>query len=152
MGIRGGIALVQHGDDRCALHPQLLQQPFGHGTLFQQLRAGDIADAENEIGTGRLLQRGMEGLHQLVGQPPHQTYGINEHDLSSVRQLQRPGSRVQRGKELILRQHPGLGQGVQQGGFPHIGVAHNGHRGHAVFFTAGSSLFPAACQGGQFGF
>ena len=78
----------------------------------------------------------MERLHQLVRQTADQTDCINQHHPAPVRQVERAGGRVQRRKQHILCQHARIGQGVEQGGFAHVGVAHDGNRHHVVLLPA----------------
>ena len=85
----------------------------------------------------------------MVGQAAHQPNSVDEHDAAAVGQQQGPGSGVQGGEQLVLRQHPRVSQGVEQGGFPHIGVPHDGHGGDTVLFAAGPQVFPVAGQAFQ---
>ena len=92
----------------------------------------------------------------MVGQAAQQAHRVNEHHPAAVRQLQPPRGGVQGGEELILRQHPRLGEGVKEGGFPHVGVPHNGHGGDAVLppplpqpLAALGQLFQLAGKGGD---
>ena len=91
---------------------------------------------QQKICVRRFFQSRLERFYQLVRQPAHQSYCINEHDGSPVWQSQCPGSRIQGGKQFIFCQNACIGERVEQGRFPYIGVADDGHRYHAIFFAA----------------
>ena len=136
--------------------PQLLQQLPGYLQMLRRIGAGGVADVEDHIRLHRLLQSGTERLHQLVGQAPHKAHRVHQHHLPSIRQPQCPGGGVEGGEQLILRQHTGVGEGVQQGGFPGVGVPHQRHGGDPVLAAAlppqgalAVQLFQLLPQGGN---
>ena len=110
--------------------------------MLFRLGAGSIADVEDHVRLHRLLQGGTEGFHQVMGQPADKAYRVDEQYLPAVRQPEGPGSGIQRGEELVLRQYARLGQGVEQGGFSRVGVADDGHRLDAVLFPALPAALP----------
>lgn len=95
-------------------------------------------------GVRRFFQSRLERFYQLVRQPAHQPYGIDEHNSSPVRQRQRTGSRIQGGKQLILRQNARIGECVEQGGFAYIGVTYNGYGNDPIFFCGVPAGYCAA--------
>ena len=60
------------------------------------------------------LERGTEGLHQIMRQIADEPDGVGDEERLAVRQLHTPGGGVERGEELVL--HIGIGGGelVQQ--------------------------------------
>ena len=85
---------------------------------------------QDQIRLAHLLQGGMEGRYQLVGQLVDKAHRIAEQGLAAVGQRHLPHHRVQGGEQLILRQHPRPGQGVEQGALPRVGIPHQGHPRH----------------------
>ena len=63
----------------------------------------------------RLLERALERLHEGVGQVGDEAHRIAEQDLLPTRQLDGPGGGVEGGKELVLYEDAGSGEGIEQG-------------------------------------
>ena len=97
-----------------------------------------------EICNNGLLQSGVKGLHQLVGQSANEPNGIGQQQRLFVRQRHLASGCVQGGKELVLDEHISPGEPPQQRGFASVGVADDsrvGHRGaFAVFALGGTCL------------
>ena len=90
-----------------------------------------VNDMEQHIRLHHLLQSGLEGRHQLVGQALDKAYRIRQNSLLLMGQIQLTGSRVKGREKLILGVNIGIGQSVQQGGLAGVGVTNEAHRGHA---------------------
>jgi hypothetical protein len=123
---REAVGLVQRGDHRLVVRAQLAQR-VQHGLgLLQRVRVGDVHYVQQRVGLGDFLQRGAEGGHQLGGQLLDEADGVGEEGSMAARQADAAGGGVERGEELVLGQHVGLGDRVEQGGFAGVGVADDG--------------------------
>ena len=78
----------------------------------------------------------------MMRQAADKAHGIDQQHLPPVGKAQRPGGGVQGGEKFILRQHAGLRQGVEEGGFARVGIAHDGSRLHAILAAALPAAFP----------
>jgi hypothetical protein len=78
------------------------------------------------------------GPHQLGGQLLDEAHGVGEERLFAVGQVDPPGGGVQRGKQLVLRQHVRATQPVQQSALARIGVPHLPH--HSARISCDKSL------------
>ena len=87
---------------------------------------------KNVIGVAGLLQRTLEGLHQMVGKLPDKADRIRQQNLLAAWQLHPAGGGIQCGEQLIFRQDTGSGQGVQQGRLARVGVAYDGRHRHTL--------------------
>ena len=79
---------------------------------------------EEHIGIAQLLQGGLEGLHQVVGQLADKAHGVGEQDLPRLVQLQTAGGGVQGIKEPVVGGDIRTGEPVEQGALAGVGVAH----------------------------
>ena len=113
-------------------------QDFLHrGQLPGQFRVPGIGHMHQQIGHGQFFQGGLKGLLQLFGQIADKPHGIHQDKLPLLGHAQAPGSGVQGGEQLVFGQHRGVGQGVEQGGFAGVGVAHQAGHGQAGLGAAG---------------
>ena len=70
-----------------------------------------------------LLEGGLERRHQRVRQVADEPDRIGEQDLPAPLEPPPPGAGVERGEELVLDQHPGVGQGIHERALAGVGVA-----------------------------
>ncbi len=93
--------------------------------LLPQQRAGGVDHVQQQVGVGRLLQGGAEGLHQLVRQVADEAHGVRQrHRGLHLLQVHRAGGGVERGEQLVGDVGVGLDQRVEQRGLAGVGVAH----------------------------
>lgn len=71
----------------------------------------------------RFLQRRLKGGDQVVRKMPDKPYGIRQHRIANVRDVDAPQRGIQRGKQLIRRVNLGGCHTVEQGGFAGVGIA-----------------------------
>jgi hypothetical protein len=72
-------------------------------------RAGRIDHVQQQVGLRRLLQRGLEGLDQLVRQVADEAHRVGQrHAAPCVGQPERTRGGVQRGEQLVGRIGPAL--------------------------------------------
>ena len=88
---------------------------------------------EQQVGKGELLQGGLEGLHQMVGQLADKANRVRQEHRAGVRDLQGPGGGVQSVKQAVVGRDLRAGELVQQGGLARVGIAHDGYHRHLVF-------------------
>ena len=87
---------------------------------------------EDQVRVRQLLQGGLEGLHQMVGQFSDEAHRVGDQHRAGVGDLQGAGGGIQRIKQTVAGGDPRVGEGVEQGGLARVGVAHNGHHRHLV--------------------
>ena len=90
---------------------------------------GGVDDVEHEVGPGHLLQRGAEGLDQLMGQVADEADGVGEGVGASLGGLGPPHGGVEGGEQGVLDHDSGLGEAVHERGLAGVGVAGDRHRG-----------------------
>ena len=101
------------------------------------------------LSSAQVLEGGFERLDKLVGQPPHQPDRVDQQDLPPVRQGERARGRVEGCEELVLDEHPRIGQGVQEGRFADVGVADDRNGRDPLLFAAGAQESPPLFQLGK---
>ena len=87
---------------------------------------------EQEVGKAQLLQRGLECLHQVVGQLGDKPHRVGDQHGAGVGDLQVSGRGVQRVEKPVVGRNVRAGERVEKGGLPRIGIAHDGHHRHLV--------------------
>ena len=87
---------------------------------------------EQQVGVLQLLQGGLEGLHQMVGQLADKAHRVGDEHRAGVGNLQGAGGGVQGVEQPVIGRDGRPGEPVEQGGFARIGIAHNGHHRHLV--------------------
>lgn len=112
---------------------QLPDQALYNGGLLLPLGIGHVDDVEQQVGILQLLQGGLEGLHQLMGQLADKAHGVGDHHVQGVADGQEAGGGIQGIKQAVVGGDPGPGDGIEQRGFAGVGVAHDGHHGDLVF-------------------
>ena len=90
---------------------------------------------KQQVGVLQLLQSGVEGVHQMVGQLGDEAYGIRQDYIQIVGNRQLPGGGVQGVEKPVVGRNACPGELIQQGGFSGIGIAHNGHHRDGVFHS-----------------
>ena len=95
------------------------------------------------------LQRGFEGLHQIVGQAGHKTYRVHQQHRHAAGQHQLAAGGVQCGKQHIGFGYAGAAQGVHQAGFAHVGVTNKAYYRHPSLSAGLAALAPAFFHLGQ---
>ena len=63
----------------------------------------------------------------MVGELADKAHRVGDEHRAGVGNLQRPGGGVQGVKEPVAGRDARVGQGVEEGGFARVGVAHDGH-------------------------
>lgn len=91
---------------------------------------------DEKIGQHGLLQRGLEGVHKIVGQIAHETHRVGEQERLAGGQENLARGGVERGEEFVLDEHIGAGEPLEQRGFAGVGVADNGGVGQRQALTA----------------
>ena len=102
----------------------------------------DIHHVQQCVGLCDLFERGAERGHQLRGQLLDETDRVGEQDRVPTRQAHATGRRVECREELVLDQHIGIGQGVQQRRLAGVGVTDNRDHRNLVAAPVGAVLRP----------
>src|SRR5690606_608904 len=88
-----------------------------------------IQHVDQEVCNNGFFQSCLEGLYEPVGKSSHESHGICQQNLLAALQCQLSRRWVKRRKELVLREDACPSEGIEQTGFPCIGVTHYGGRG-----------------------
>ena len=104
--------------------------------LLPPLRVGCVDDVQQQVGVLQLLQRGLERLHQLVGQLADKAHRVGDHHVQRVADRQQTGGGVQRVEQPVVGGDARAGDGVEQRGLACVGIAHDGHHRDLVFHPA----------------
>jgi hypothetical protein len=122
--------------DQSGASVPVLRHAVEHGSHVRPLRlavgVGGVAHVQDDVGLGHLLQRGAEGGDQLRGQLADEAHRVGQDHPAPGGQLGAAQRRVQRGEELVLGEHAGAGQRVEQGGLAGVGVAHQRDHGNGT--------------------
>ncbi len=90
-----------------------------HGSDGEDLALGvrvrGVDDVEHEVRVRDLLQGGLEGGDELVGQVLHEADGVGDGDVAAVGGAGPAHGRVERGEQRVLHQHAGAREAVEQG-------------------------------------
>ena len=103
---------------------------------------------EDEVGQPGLLQRGPEGVDELVGQLADEADGVGEQVVAPAR-AQNPRRRVQRVEEPVADAGGGAGERVEQRRLAGVGVAGQGDRGQVRALALGAHHRAAGAHPGQ---
>jgi hypothetical protein len=89
-----------------------------------------VDDVQQQVGVGHLLEGGAEGLDELVGQRPDEADGVDEGVVAPVGGLGPAHRRVEGREQLVLHEHAGAGDPVEDRGLAGVGVAGDRDAGH----------------------
>jgi len=118
------IDLVQRYYNRQAASADLFQYLLDGLDLAMDVGMRGIADVDQQIGLGDLLQRSAESGDQDRGEPLHKADGIGEQDFLSARQPYAPRRGIERREQPVLRLAvQTVGEPVEQRRLASIGVA-----------------------------
>ncbi len=90
-----------------------------------------VDDVEQQVGVGGLLERRAEGGEQVLRQLADEADGVGDHHLALLGEAQAARARVERGEQLVLGEHVGAGQRVEQRALAGVGVADDRDHRHA---------------------
>ncbi len=99
-----------------------------------------VDHVHDQIGFGRLFERGAEGRHQRVRQPVDEADRVGDQHLALVGQAHAAHQRIERDEEGVRRQRVGVREAVEKRGLAGVGVAHERHGGHERLVTALTQL------------
>lgn len=106
------VALVVYPQAGNVVRLQLPDQALYNVGLLLPLGVGHVDDVEQQVRVLQLLQRGLEGLHQLVGQLADKAHGVGDHHVQGIADGQQPGGGVQGVEQAVVGGDPGPGDGV----------------------------------------
>jgi hypothetical protein len=134
-GIGDEVDLVEHRDGWLVLGAELAEH-FERGVVEAfDLRRGGVEHVDQEIREHRLLERGLEGFDQAVGQISDEADGVGDQQRLAVGQVDAAGGGVERGEQHVLGHDIGPAQGIEQRGFAGVGVADDGGVRRLVFLA-----------------
>ena len=123
-----------------------LGEHFAHGCqLTVRVRVSGVDDVHEHIGERRLLQCGAEGFDELMRQIAHEPDGVGERELTAVLGRRLPHRGIQGGEELVADHDIGVGEPVEQGGLPGVGVADDRYGRDLMALPVGALRLP--CRG-----
>ena len=106
---------------------------------------------QQQIGIARLGQGRAKRRHQIMRQIAHETHGIGHHHIATGHALQAAHGGIKGGKQLVGLERRGASQGIEQGGFAGIGIAHQRHPCHATTQARAPHLIALHAHLGQTG-
>ena len=141
----GGVGLVD--DEQLVRHRAVLRadldEHLAHRRdLLLRQGVGGVDHVHEQVGRGRLLERGAEGLDELVGQVADEADGVGERVVAPVRGGGAPRGGVEGGEQRVLDQHARVRERVEQARLARVGVADDRDGRHLV--RAGARR--AACR------
>ena len=110
--------------------------------MHLRLWAGSITNVQDHIRQSGLLQSGMEGLHQMMGQSAHQPLTVSISITLPRGSRRGPGRGINVAKSLFSARTPAWVEKIHQSAFSCIGISYQGHSDNAVLFPAGVLLLP----------
>ena len=128
-GQRDEIDLVED-EQRDARKRELGQELLGGLDVLGLGRIGRVDDVEQEVGVGGFFERGPERGEQVLRQIADESDGVGDDDLALFGKSKPPRACVERGKELVLGEHVGIGERVEQRALAGVGVADDGDHRH----------------------
>ena len=126
------IRLVEDGENGLVVRAQFAQDGLHGGDLLVHARLGGVDDVQKQIGFVHFFQSGFEGFHEVVGELADEAYGIGQQAGLAIGKLQLAGGGIQGGKQLIVGEHAGVRQTVQESGLSGVGIADESQQGPAV--------------------
>ena len=140
--------VLQHtGLDNVALVPR---QQHGHvvGADLAQHRvdrsdaplcvgSARVDDVQQEIGVDHLFQCRAEGVNELVRQPADESHRVRQQHRLAAGEPEPASRGIERREQLVLDEHTGVGEPVEERGLAGVGVADERDRGQVA---AASSL------------
>ena len=139
----GLVTLVVNGQTGDVGTVQPVQDLISNGQLFFPLVVARVRHPHDDIRPCGFLQRGFEGLHQIVGQAGDKADRVHQQNGHAAGQNQLPAGGVQGGKQHVGLGHAGAAQGIHQAGFAHVGVTHKADHRHPGLGPGLAALAPA---------
>ena len=142
-----GVDLVEHEQRRLLVDLQFRQHRADGGDLCVDQGTRCIGDVEQEVRLACFFQRGLEAGNQTVRQVADESHRVAEEHRPPSWQLPAAGAGVEGGEELVLGEHVGAREPVEERALPRIGVADERYR--EVFVAGGHLPLAAAVDRGQ---
>ena len=111
------VLLVENGDNRAVICPQLMQRLVDNPHLDFHLRARCIDHMDQDICTAHLFQRTLECLDQMMRQLADKSNRIGQQHLLLPGETDAARCRIQRGKQLCVLQDIRAGHLLKNRGF-----------------------------------
>ena len=134
------------------LNLQLVEDFLDFGFLLVAGGARGVLDVEKDFGLLNLFEGGAEGRDQGVGKVADESDGIGEQDFAFRGERQGAQFWVESGEHARGLEDARVGEGVEEGAFPGVGVADEGHRRDGDGFTAMALLAANAADGFELAF
>jgi len=126
LGLGHEIRLVEHQTSGGGIELEVPQETLDGALLLLEPLVGSVDDVQEQVRIPELLQGGPKGRDQVPGQVGDETHGVGDDDLSLSGEAQAPAGGIEGHEELVARGDVAVGEGVQQGGLPGVGVADDG--------------------------
>ena len=112
--------------------PELVEDRLHGHLLGHEVGVGGIDDLEQQIGAHHLLERGAEGVDEVVGQLVDEADRIGHDDGAARGQRHLAAGRVERGEEHVGGVDVRIGQGIEERALAGVRVADERDRGDLV--------------------
>ena len=136
VGLGKEVGLVEDHEGGLVGGVDFLEYLVDGGDLLGGGGVGGVDDVQEEVGLDDFLEGGLEGLDELVRELADEADGVAEEGVLVGGQAQAAGGGVEGGKELVLGEDGGAGEGVEKGGLAGVGVADNGDEGPVAALAA----------------
>ena len=120
---REQVDLVVDGDPRLGAGPQLVEHRLHGHLLGHEVGIGGIDDLEQQIGAHHLLERGAEGVDEVVRQLVDEADRIGHDDGTARGKRHLAARRVEGGEEHVGGVDVRIGQGVEERALAGVGIA-----------------------------
>ena len=134
------------------LQVEFMQESFDHLYLLVTIRRGRIHDVHQYVSLVKLVKRRPKGFQEIPGQVSNETHGIGQNHVPAGMKPESSLDGIQGFKRLIFGRNAATSQGVQQGGFPGVGIPHDRHHRRPLAQASGALLLPLTTQVFQLAF
>src|SRR5579883_248624 len=126
------VNLIERGHTRLFASLQIVQHIVYRFALLNGVLVAAIYYLQQNISLNHLFKGGAKSGDQFCGQLLDKTNRISDERLLIAWQHHMARHRIESSKELIFYQYPGLGQGIEQGRFSSISIAHKSNNGNSL--------------------
>ncbi len=126
------VDLVEDEEAGAAFEAEVAEGLIDGFRLLAGIGMRNVDDVEEERGFFELFEGSAEGSDELGGELLDESDGVGEEGGGARGETDAAGGRVEGGKELVLDQDVGPGEGAHEGGLAGVGVADERDNGNAL--------------------
>jgi len=129
-GLLDEIGLVERNQPGLVAGAQLVEHGLDGRAVLAQVRIGRVDDLDQDVGPVDLLEGRAERVDQLVRELVDEPDRIGDDRGLAVAELDLAARRIERREELVLGEHVGVRERVEERTFPRVRVADDGDDGN----------------------